>query len=264
VKQKLNSSALRVKLLAKASIVVIEDKDEPPGYGAFWGEVQTNVHKALDCLGTVTNGSIRDLAPVAEGFQMLAGSIAPSHAYEHVVEFDISSRDYAEHDGRSCCNHLLAHYSVLLMFHRRWIASARTAVIVLLRLGGLMHFRWLLKSSSSAAFLLMAVLAARSDGVPVLDLNPICRGIAQQAWDAGEAGPDWPDWFARCIRSEQAVRKRLVRKWSRYAVADKHNCIAETTMGGLASYTDLFGCLQSATEARNLFKASKRNYQTER
>ena len=44
------------------------------------------------------------------------------------------SRDYAEHDGRSCCNHLLAHYSVLLMFHRRWIASARTAVIVLLRL----------------------------------------------------------------------------------------------------------------------------------
>jgi regulator of RNase E activity RraA len=36
------------------------------------------------------NGSIRDLAAVAEGFQMLAGSIAPSHAYVHVVEFDIS------------------------------------------------------------------------------------------------------------------------------------------------------------------------------
>ena len=50
----------------------------------------------------------------------------------------------------------------------------------------------------------MAVLAARSDRVPVLDLNPICRGIAQQALDAGEGGPDWPDWFARCIRSEQA------------------------------------------------------------
>jgi hypothetical protein len=130
--------------------------------------------------------------------------------------------------------------------------------------GGLMHFRWLLKISFSAAFLLMAVLAARSDRVPVLDLNPICRGIAQQALDTGEGGPDWPDWFARCIRSEQAVRKRLVRKWSRYAVADKQNCTAETTMGGLASYTDLFSCLQSATEARNLFKASNRNYQTER
>ena len=74
----------------RPSIVVIEDKDEPPGYGAFWGEVQTNVHKALGCLGTVTNGSIRDIAAVAEGFQMLAGSIAPSHAFVHVVEFGLS------------------------------------------------------------------------------------------------------------------------------------------------------------------------------
>ena len=72
------------------SVVLIEDKDEPAGYGAFWGEVQTNVHKALGCLGTVTNGSIRDLPAVAEGFQMLAGSIAPSHAYVHIVEFDLS------------------------------------------------------------------------------------------------------------------------------------------------------------------------------
>jgi regulator of RNase E activity RraA len=68
---------------------VIEDKDNPPGYGAFWGEVQTNVHKALGCLGTVTNGSIRDIAAVAGGFQMLAGSIAPSHAYVHIIEFDL-------------------------------------------------------------------------------------------------------------------------------------------------------------------------------
>jgi regulator of RNase E activity RraA len=38
----------------------------------------------------VTNGSIRDVASVAEGFQMLAGSIAPSHAYVHIVEFGLS------------------------------------------------------------------------------------------------------------------------------------------------------------------------------
>jgi len=73
----------------RPSVVLIEDRDEPAGYGAFWGEVQTNVHKALGCLGTVTNGSIRDIAAVAEGFQMLAGSIGPSHAYVHVVEFGI-------------------------------------------------------------------------------------------------------------------------------------------------------------------------------
>ena len=70
-------------------IAVIEDLDEPAGYGAFWGEVQTNVHKALGCLGTITNGSVRDIPQVAEGFQMLAGSIGPSHAYVHVVEFGI-------------------------------------------------------------------------------------------------------------------------------------------------------------------------------
>src|SRR6476659_3564226 len=57
----------------RTSVVVIEDKDEPAGYGAFWGEVQTNIHKSLGCLGTVTNGSIRDVAAVAESFQMLAG-----------------------------------------------------------------------------------------------------------------------------------------------------------------------------------------------
>jgi len=74
----------------RPSVVMIEDKDEPAGYGAFWGEVQTNVHKALGCLGTVTNGSIRDIPAVAEGFQMLAGSIGPSHAYVHVVEFGIA------------------------------------------------------------------------------------------------------------------------------------------------------------------------------
>ena len=74
----------------RPSVVLIQDLDEPPGYGAFWGEVQTNLHKALGCLGTVTNGAIRDIAAVALDFQMLAGSIAPSHAYVHVVEFGVA------------------------------------------------------------------------------------------------------------------------------------------------------------------------------
>jgi regulator of RNase E activity RraA len=73
----------------RPSVVLIEDLDSPAGYGAFWGEVQTNVHKALGCLGTVTNGSVRDIPQVAEGFQMLAGSIGPSHAYVHVVDFGV-------------------------------------------------------------------------------------------------------------------------------------------------------------------------------
>jgi len=57
-------------------ITVIQDIDGPDvGYGAFWGEVQSNVHKALGCLGVITDGSIRDIPQWAPGFQALAGSI---------------------------------------------------------------------------------------------------------------------------------------------------------------------------------------------
>jgi len=69
------------------SIAVIQDLDDIVGYGAFWGEVQSNVHQALGCLGTITNGSIRDIPMIPPGFQMLAGSISPSHAYVHVVDY---------------------------------------------------------------------------------------------------------------------------------------------------------------------------------
>src|SRR6478672_11677071 len=74
----------------RPSVMVMEDLDgEHAGYGAFWGEVQSNVHKALGCLGVITNGSVRDIPMIASGFQMLAGSIVPSHAYVHVVDFGI-------------------------------------------------------------------------------------------------------------------------------------------------------------------------------
>jgi regulator of RNase E activity RraA len=72
----------------KPSLVLIEDLDGPDaGYGAFWGEVQSAIHRGLGALGLVTNGSVRDIDQWAPGFQFLAGSIGPSHAYAHVVEF---------------------------------------------------------------------------------------------------------------------------------------------------------------------------------
>src|ERR1700732_762830 len=65
-------------------INVIQDIDGPDlGFGAFWGEVQSSVHKALGCLGVITDGSIRDIPQWAPGFQALAGSIGPSHARGH-------------------------------------------------------------------------------------------------------------------------------------------------------------------------------------
>src|ERR1700688_1619225 len=69
-------------------ITVIQDIDGADvGYGAFWGEVQSNVHKALGCLGVITDGSIRDIRQWAPGFKALAGSIGPSHAWVHAESF---------------------------------------------------------------------------------------------------------------------------------------------------------------------------------
>ena len=70
------------------SICVIQDLDGADvGFGAFWGEVQSTVHKALGLKGVVTDGCIRDIPQWAPGFQALAGSIAPSHAHVHLTGF---------------------------------------------------------------------------------------------------------------------------------------------------------------------------------
>ncbi len=71
----------------KPSVIVIEDLDPAPGFGSFWGEVHSHVHRGLGALGVVTNGSIRDLDDNADGFQMLAGQVGPSHAYVRIEEF---------------------------------------------------------------------------------------------------------------------------------------------------------------------------------
>ena len=125
-----------------------------------------------------------------------------------------------------------------------------------------MRFHGMLIGSFSTVFLLMGILTAWPDEVPVLDLNPVCRGIAQGAAGAGErGGPDLS--FAQCVKSEQAVRKRLVKTWSKYDSGDRQHCVAETTMGGLPSYTNLLGCLKSAREAHKMFPGRNRVYRIE-
>jgi regulator of RNase E activity RraA len=70
------------------SISVIQDIDAPDtGFGAFWGEVQTHVHAGLGCVGVITDGSVRDLDAMAPNFIVLAGSVMPSHAHVHLVDF---------------------------------------------------------------------------------------------------------------------------------------------------------------------------------
>jgi regulator of RNase E activity RraA len=69
------------------TVAILQDLDATEGYGAFWGEVQTTVHKALGCIGCVTNGSFRDLDMLAPGFQIVGGRVGPSHSWVHTVDY---------------------------------------------------------------------------------------------------------------------------------------------------------------------------------
>ena len=71
---------------AGPTVMVIEDIDTTPGYGSWWGEVHSNVHQALGALGVVTSGSVRDLDMIAEDFQLISGSVGPSHAWVQLVD----------------------------------------------------------------------------------------------------------------------------------------------------------------------------------
>ncbi len=70
-------------------IAVLQDLEDPP-LGSFWGEVQSNIHRALGCIGTVTHGGVRDLdAMRGVGFLTFATEILVSHAYIHMVELGV-------------------------------------------------------------------------------------------------------------------------------------------------------------------------------
>ncbi|MGB9698698.1 MAG: RraA family protein [Thermodesulfobacteriota bacterium] len=70
-------------------VAVIHDLDRPV-VGSFWGEVNANIHRALGCVGAVTDGSVRDLDEVKElGFHFFASCVSVSHAYVHLVDVGI-------------------------------------------------------------------------------------------------------------------------------------------------------------------------------
>ena len=70
----------------RPAVTVVEDLDYPECIGAFWGEINTTVHKGLGTSGALTNGVMRDLGDLPDGFPVVAGSIGPSHGFVHVRE----------------------------------------------------------------------------------------------------------------------------------------------------------------------------------
>ena len=67
-------------------VAVVQDLDPPPRQGATFGECNGNLHKALGCVGLVTDGSVRDLDEVhALGFHYFARAVCVTHTYCHYV-----------------------------------------------------------------------------------------------------------------------------------------------------------------------------------
>jgi 4-hydroxy-4-methyl-2-oxoglutarate aldolase len=70
-------------------IVVVQDLDKPATCGAFWGEVNSNIHRALGCVGTITDGSIRDVDEMNNaGFKALARRLSVGHAHSTPVKWN--------------------------------------------------------------------------------------------------------------------------------------------------------------------------------
>ena len=70
----------------RPSVAAVEDTDYPNCIAGWWGEVHVAVHKGLGLSGAITNGVMRDLDVMDDGFPVLAGSVGVSHGFVHVVE----------------------------------------------------------------------------------------------------------------------------------------------------------------------------------
>ncbi len=91
--------------------------------------------------------------------------------------------------------------------------------------------RTFIKASIALTALFASTLLVESDDMPVLDVNPVCRGIAAQAANPTEKGGPDPS-FKECVSSEQEIRGQLAEVWPTFALADKGHCVRLSRTGG--------------------------------
>ena len=91
-------------------IVVVQDMDKPACIGAFWGEVNSNIHRALGCVGTITDGAIRDLDEMTNaGFKALARRLCVGHAFSCPVEWGVPVEVFGRTVEPGCLIHADKH-----------------------------------------------------------------------------------------------------------------------------------------------------------
>lgn len=81
-------------------IVVVQDLDQPRTVGAFWGEVNSNAHRALGCVGTITDGAIRDVDEMTNaGFKAIARRLCVGHAHVRPVRWGLPVEVFGQRVG---------------------------------------------------------------------------------------------------------------------------------------------------------------------
>lgn len=99
----------------RPSICVIQDLDAGrAGFGSFWGEVNTSIHKGFGCRGVITDGSVRDVDSNAPGFQMLCRMVVPSHSHFHIVDFGSTVSVAGAYIGHNDLVHADRHGAVVI------------------------------------------------------------------------------------------------------------------------------------------------------
>jgi len=116
--------------------------------------------------------------------------------------------------------------------------------------------RWYPLPLFALAVLAVSISAARADQYPTLNVAPLCHGITQQS-DLQEGFRDVT--FDQCMKAEQEDREAMIKEWSTFLPSERAHCIAEATMGGESSYTDLVTCLEMARGVRLLKTQNKSN-----
>jgi len=69
-------------------IVVVQDLDKPRLLGAFWGEVTSNFHRSVGCVGTIIDGGVRDVDEMGQaGFKALARGLCAGRAHSRPIRW---------------------------------------------------------------------------------------------------------------------------------------------------------------------------------
>jgi hypothetical protein len=109
----------------------------------------------------------------------------------------------------------------------------------------------LLKIFWSGVLLTTLIGPVASDELPFLNVLPLCRGVVSQSDTPLEAGVRSMT-IQECVKYERVDRETIKEEWSTFSASEKRNCVAEATMGGESSYTDLLTCLEIARDVKKM------------